>query len=195
MESPLKLRETRAFEFLQTNDRQAKAANSRYHRDPRSVLHAAWQAGIAGHSGNDGHVGGCSEVRRRVVHAHARAGARRAHRAVPRAWRSRIDRRLHRTCPHAGQRGRGPVHRHVSGSRVRHHRALERLHHDSGRRLAAAGGAVQQAGLKAKPEVGIQFGAGGATAAAELEAEGTHDVAWAIRACASLPGRRAPIRS
>lgn len=34
---------------------------------------------------------------------------------------------------------------------------------------------VQKAGLKAKPEVGIQFGAGGATATAELEAEGTRD--------------------
>jgi phosphosulfolactate synthase (CoM biosynthesis protein A) len=39
---------------------------------------------------------------------------------------------------------------------------------------------VQRAGLKAKPEVGIQFGAGGATSAAELEAEGTRDVSWAI---------------
>ena len=39
---------------------------------------------------------------------------------------------------------------------------------------------VQQAGLKAKPEVGIQFGAGGASAIADLEAEGTRDVAWAI---------------
>jgi phosphosulfolactate synthase (CoM biosynthesis protein A) len=39
--------------------------------------------------------------------------------------------------------------------------------------------AVQKAGLKAKPEVGIQFGAGGATAAAELKAEGTRDPAWA----------------
>lgn len=39
---------------------------------------------------------------------------------------------------------------------------------------------VQRAGLKAKPEVGIQFGAGGATTAAELEAEGTRDPAWAI---------------
>ncbi len=35
---------------------------------------------------------------------------------------------------------------------------------------------VQKAGLKAKPEVGIQFGAGGATSAGELEAEGTRDV-------------------
>jgi phosphosulfolactate synthase (CoM biosynthesis protein A) len=35
-------------------------------------------------------------------------------------------------------------------------------------------------GLKPKPEVGIQFGAGGATAAGELEAEGTRDPAWAI---------------
>jgi phosphosulfolactate synthase (CoM biosynthesis protein A) len=40
---------------------------------------------------------------------------------------------------------------------------------------------VQKAGLKAKPEVGIQFGAGGATSAAELEAEGTRDVEWAVQ--------------
>ena len=40
---------------------------------------------------------------------------------------------------------------------------------------------VQRAGLKAKPEVGIQFGAGGATTADELVAEGTHDVAWVIQ--------------
>ncbi len=39
---------------------------------------------------------------------------------------------------------------------------------------------VKSAGLKAKPEFGIQFGAGGATAAAELEAEGTKDVGWLI---------------
>lgn len=39
---------------------------------------------------------------------------------------------------------------------------------------------TQKAGLKAKAEVGIQFGAGGATAAAELEAEGTRDPEWAI---------------
>ncbi|OOP55731.1 MAG: phosphosulfolactate synthase [Candidatus Brocadia carolinensis] len=39
---------------------------------------------------------------------------------------------------------------------------------------------VQKAGLIAKPEVGIQFGAGGASAIAELEAEGTRDPEWAI---------------
>jgi phosphosulfolactate synthase (CoM biosynthesis protein A) len=39
---------------------------------------------------------------------------------------------------------------------------------------------VQQVGMKAKPEVGIQFGAGGASAVAELEAEGTRDPGWAI---------------
>src|SRR5215469_545661 len=39
---------------------------------------------------------------------------------------------------------------------------------------------VKKAGLKAKPEVGIQFGAGGSTSAAELEAEGTQDVGWLI---------------
>jgi phosphosulfolactate synthase (CoM biosynthesis protein A) len=40
--------------------------------------------------------------------------------------------------------------------------------------------AVQKAGLKAKPEVGIQFGAGGASAVAELEAAGIRDPEWAI---------------
>jgi phosphosulfolactate synthase (CoM biosynthesis protein A) len=39
---------------------------------------------------------------------------------------------------------------------------------------------VRAAGLKPKPEVGIQFGAGGASAIAELEAEGTKDVGWAV---------------
>ena len=39
---------------------------------------------------------------------------------------------------------------------------------------------VQKSGLKAKPEIGIQFGAGGATAAAELEAEGTRDPRWVV---------------
>jgi phosphosulfolactate synthase (CoM biosynthesis protein A) len=39
---------------------------------------------------------------------------------------------------------------------------------------------VRKAGLKAKPEVGIQFGAGGASATVELEAEGTRDAEWAI---------------
>jgi phosphosulfolactate synthase (CoM biosynthesis protein A) len=39
---------------------------------------------------------------------------------------------------------------------------------------------VQRAGMKAKPEVGIQFGAGGTTAASELESEGTQDVEWAV---------------
>jgi phosphosulfolactate synthase (CoM biosynthesis protein A) len=39
---------------------------------------------------------------------------------------------------------------------------------------------VRKSGLKAKPEVGIQFGAGGATAAAELKSEGTLDPSWAI---------------
>ncbi|HEY6343380.1 MAG TPA: phosphosulfolactate synthase [Bryobacteraceae bacterium] len=40
---------------------------------------------------------------------------------------------------------------------------------------------VKQAGLKPKPEIGIQFGAGGATSAEELEAEGVRDVGWAVQ--------------
>jgi phosphosulfolactate synthase (CoM biosynthesis protein A) len=43
---------------------------------------------------------------------------------------------------------------------------------------------VQKAGLKAKPEVGIQFGAGGASRAEELEAEGTRDPEWMIQQAA-----------
>jgi phosphosulfolactate synthase (CoM biosynthesis protein A) len=39
---------------------------------------------------------------------------------------------------------------------------------------------VRERGLRVKPEVGIQFGAGGATAAAELKAEGTRDVRGAV---------------
>jgi phosphosulfolactate synthase (CoM biosynthesis protein A) len=39
---------------------------------------------------------------------------------------------------------------------------------------------VQQAGLKAKPEVGIQFGAGGASEASALEAQGTSSPQMAI---------------
>jgi phosphosulfolactate synthase (CoM biosynthesis protein A) len=40
--------------------------------------------------------------------------------------------------------------------------------------------AVHEAGLKPKPEVGIQFGAGGASTVEALEAEGTRDVGYAI---------------
>jgi phosphosulfolactate synthase (CoM biosynthesis protein A) len=39
---------------------------------------------------------------------------------------------------------------------------------------------VRTAGLKAKPEVGIQFGAGGASTVEALEAEGTRDVRQAL---------------
>lgn len=40
--------------------------------------------------------------------------------------------------------------------------------------------AVRRAGLKPKPEVGIQFGAGGTSTVEALEAEGTRDVGYAI---------------
>jgi phosphosulfolactate synthase (CoM biosynthesis protein A) len=40
--------------------------------------------------------------------------------------------------------------------------------------------AVAEAGLKPKPEVGIQFGAGGTSTVEALEAEGTRDVSLAI---------------
>jgi len=40
---------------------------------------------------------------------------------------------------------------------------------------------VEKAGLKAKPEIGIQFGAGGATSTEDLEAAGTRDPEWPIR--------------
>jgi len=52
---------------------------------------------------------------------------------------------------------------------------------------------VRKSGLKAKPEVGIQFGAGGATAAAELRAEGTRDPTWAIEQAKRFLGAGAEI--
>jgi phosphosulfolactate synthase (CoM biosynthesis protein A) len=45
---------------------------------------------------------------------------------------------------------------------------------------------VTQAGLKAKSEIGIQFGAGGGSAAEELEAEGTRDLDWVIQQARAL---------
>lgn len=52
---------------------------------------------------------------------------------------------------------------------------------------------VQKAGLKAKPEVGIQFGAGGASTPEALEAEGTRDVDWAIAQAARFLEAGAPL--
>ena len=40
---------------------------------------------------------------------------------------------------------------------------------------------VQKAGLKAKPEIGVQFGAGGDSTTSELQQEGIQDVDYAIR--------------
>lgn len=40
---------------------------------------------------------------------------------------------------------------------------------------------VQKAGLRAKPEIGIQFGAGGDSTTSELRQEGTQDVSYAIK--------------
>ncbi|HTD67197.1 MAG TPA: phosphosulfolactate synthase [Candidatus Limnocylindria bacterium] len=39
---------------------------------------------------------------------------------------------------------------------------------------------VQRAGLKAKPEIGIQFGAGGASSVTALEEQGTSSPQWAV---------------
>ncbi len=39
---------------------------------------------------------------------------------------------------------------------------------------------VERTGLKPKPEIGIQFGAGGASTIEDLEAEGTRDPEWVV---------------
>jgi phosphosulfolactate synthase (CoM biosynthesis protein A) len=52
---------------------------------------------------------------------------------------------------------------------------------------------VQKLGLTPKPEVGIQFGAGGASAAAALEAEGTRDVGPALALAKRCLGAGAPL--
>src|SRR5262249_57725736 len=49
-----------------------------------------------------------------------------------------------------------------------------------GEGMGGRAGRVQEEGLRAKPGVGIQFGAGGATSAEELEVEGTSDPGGAI---------------
>lgn len=57
---------------------------------------------------------------------------------------------------------------------------------------------VAKMGLKAKPELGIQFGAGGATPAAELAAEGIRDARWVIeraKACLDAGARIIMIES
>jgi phosphosulfolactate synthase (CoM biosynthesis protein A) len=57
---------------------------------------------------------------------------------------------------------------------------------------------VKAAGLQPKPELGIQFGAGGSTRASELAAEGTRDVAWLIslaRRCLDAGAERIMIES
>jgi phosphosulfolactate synthase (CoM biosynthesis protein A) len=48
---------------------------------------------------------------------------------------------------------------------------------------------VSAAGLKAKPEVGIQFGAGGASSIEALEAAGTRDVGYASQLASGSPWR------
>jgi phosphosulfolactate synthase (CoM biosynthesis protein A) len=52
---------------------------------------------------------------------------------------------------------------------------------------------VRDHGMKAKPEVGIQFGAGGASSPEELEAEGTADTSRAIRAAKAFLAAGAPL--
>jgi phosphosulfolactate synthase (CoM biosynthesis protein A) len=52
---------------------------------------------------------------------------------------------------------------------------------------------VRNAGLKPKPEIGIQFGAGGASSAEDLESEGTRDPKWAIAQARRYLDAGAPI--
>ena len=107
-----------------------------------------------------------------------------------RARCARLDRRLHRARAHAGAGGRRPLHRRgreLGFDIVEISAGFISIPTDDMLRLVER---VQRAGLKAKPEVGIQFGAGGATTAEELEQEGTRDVGWRDRTGAALPRRR-----
>jgi phosphosulfolactate synthase (CoM biosynthesis protein A) len=64
--------------------------------------------------------------------------------------------------------------------------------------LVALVKAVRATGLTPKPELGIQFGAGGSTGAEELAAEGTRDVGWLIdqaRRCLDAGAERIMIES
>lgn len=57
---------------------------------------------------------------------------------------------------------------------------------------------VGRLGLEPKPELGIQFGAGGATAARELAAEGVRDVQWVVsrgKSCLDAGAERIMVES
>src|SRR4030095_4369053 len=95
--------------------------------------------------------------------------------ALPSARRAGFHRRLHRTRAHVRSGRRRPLHQRVQElglDILEISSGVITLPDDDWLRLVEK---VHTASLKAKPEVGIQFGAGGATATGELESEGTRD--------------------
>ncbi len=98
------------------------------------------------------------------------------HRCVPRSQGSlcQLADSSRESCPH----GQDAVRRYLDDCKrlgfaiVEISRGFISVPHDDLVRLTEH---VQKTGLKSKPEVGIQFGAGGASGAEVLEAEGTND--------------------
>jgi hypothetical protein len=57
------------------------------------------------------------------------------------------------------------------------------------RTVCSASWKREESRAKAKPELGIQFGAGGSTSTEELEAERTKDVGWLIASSVTVSDR------
>ena len=117
----------------------AQAAHARRDRDPRPLLHADGAALPRGRARDDGRVRRHAQVRRRLVHADARARAARDHRPrhehdVLVSTGGFIEYVLTQ-----GPRRRRPLHRGGARARLRHRRDLHRLHQHPHRRPAAAG--------------------------------------------------------
>ena len=167
----------RAFAFLRLNERPLEAAQPRRDRDPRPLLHAGRAPLPRGRARDDGRLRRHAQVRRRLVRADAARSGARPQRPLPRARGRGLDRRLPRV--RADPTRATPFERYLEECRelgfdiVEISSGFVTLPIDDLVRLTKA---VREAGLKPKPEVGIQFGAGGTSSVEALEAEGTRDV-------------------
>ena len=170
----------RAFSFIQINQRESKPRTRGYNGNTRSLLHTDWEKLFARYIRNHGRLCGRAEVRRRFIFLDASRRCAISHPVLPRTRRSGFHGRIYRACPHLGTRSCRQIYHEcgqIGFDIVEISTGFITVPVDDVLRLIEK---VQRAGMKAKPEVGIPFGAGGTTAAADLEAEGTQDVEWAV---------------
>lgn len=137
-----------------------------------SLLHTDWEKLFAVFIRNRGELCGRAEVRRRLIFLDASPRCEISHPVLSPTRRSGFHPWLYRTCAHLGP---GAVDQYIDECGqigfdiVEISTGFFTVPVDDVARLIEK---VQRAGMKAKPEVGIQFGAGGTTAASELERNG-----------------------